>query len=118
ELISLMAERQVGLVPTLINIARFPEIAERGGKYPKYAEHMRALHRTVGERVGAAYEAGVPIYAGTDAGSDVVHGRIAHEIMALPIIGASPCPGPLMFTKAARSRRPSARAASRSAPTT
>jgi imidazolonepropionase-like amidohydrolase len=83
DVISLMAERQVALVPTLINIARFPEIAERGGKYPVYAEHMRSLHRTVSERVRAAYEAGVPIYAGTDAGSEVAHGRIADEVAAL-----------------------------------
>jgi len=90
DVIALMAERKVALVPTLINIARFPEIAERGGKFPDYAEHMRALHRTVGERVRAAHEAGVPIYAGTDAGSEVVHGRIADEVLALREVGLSP----------------------------
>jgi imidazolonepropionase-like amidohydrolase len=87
--IALMAERQVAVVPTLINIARFPQIAEMGAKYPTYADHMRALHRTVGERVRAAYEAGVPLYAGTDAGSEVVHGRIADEAIALHGIGMS-----------------------------
>jgi imidazolonepropionase-like amidohydrolase len=87
DLIDLMAERQVGLVPTLINIARFPEIAARGGKFPRYADHMRALHATVHERVRAAHEAGVPIYTGTDAGSEVPHGRIADEIIALHAAG-------------------------------
>jgi imidazolonepropionase-like amidohydrolase len=76
-------------VPTLINIARFPLIAEKGQKYPVYADHMRALHRTVNERVLAAHEAGVPIFSGTDAGSEVVHGRIADEVMALHEIGMS-----------------------------
>ena len=90
ELIDEMARRHTALVPTLINIARFPEIAERGSKYPAYAEHMRALHRTVSERVRAAYEAGVPIYAGTDAGSEVAHGRIADEVLALNAVGMSP----------------------------
>lgn len=87
--IAVMAERRVAVVPTLINIARFPQIAEMGAKYPAYADHMRALHRTVHERVRAAYEAGVPIYAGTDAGSEVLHGRIADEAQALHAVGMS-----------------------------
>ena len=87
DLIALMAERQVALVPTLVNIARFPEIAERAGRFPAYADHMRALHRTVHERVRAAHEAGVPIFAGTDAGSEVAHGRIADEVLALHAAG-------------------------------
>ena len=87
--IAVMAERQVAVVPTLINIARFPEIAERGHRFPKYADHMRALHRTVHERVRSAYEAGVPIFAGTDAGSEVAHGRIADEAIALNEAGLS-----------------------------
>jgi len=90
DVIALMAERQVALVPTLINIARFPEFADRGHRFPTYAEHMRSLHRTVDERVRAAHEAGVPIYAGTDAGSEVVHGRIADEVLALHAAGLSP----------------------------
>jgi imidazolonepropionase-like amidohydrolase len=40
--------------------------------------------------MAAAHEAGVPIYAGTDAGSRVAHGRIADEIEALKGIGMSP----------------------------
>jgi imidazolonepropionase-like amidohydrolase len=89
DIIDEMARRQVALVPTLINIARFPEIAETGHRFPTYANHMRALHRTVYERVAAAYEAGVPIYAGTDAGSEVIHGRIADEVLALRGVGLS-----------------------------
>ena len=89
DVIALMAERGVALVPTLINIARFPEIAEKGHRFPVYAEHMRALHRTVYQRVRDAYEAGVAIYSGTDAGSEVVHGRIADEVLALRGAGLS-----------------------------
>ena len=87
ELIEVMASKQIALVPTLINIARFPEIAARGQKFPAYARHMLSLHQTVAQRVRSAYEAGVPIYAGTDAGSEVEHGRIADEIGALHEIG-------------------------------
>jgi imidazolonepropionase-like amidohydrolase len=40
--------------------------------------------------VAAAHDAGVPIYAGTDAGSMIAHGRIADEVDALKRIGLSP----------------------------
>jgi imidazolonepropionase-like amidohydrolase len=90
DLVAQMAERRTALVPTLINIARFPEIAERGSRFPAYAEHMRALHRTVADRVRSAYEAGIPIYAGTDAGSELPHGRIADEVLALHDVGMTP----------------------------
>ncbi|EKF24342.1 amidohydrolase family protein [Mycolicibacterium hassiacum DSM 44199] len=88
--IDLMVEHGTALVPTLINIANFPGIADGAGKYPKYAAHMRELHRKCPQRIAAAREAGVPIYAGTDAGSMVAHGRIADEIEALIGIGMTP----------------------------
>lgn len=89
--IALMVEHGTVLVPTLVNIVEnFPGIAEAAAKYPAYAAHMRALHaRGVGQ-IAAAREAGVPIYAGTDAGTMVAHGRIADEIEALKGIGMSP----------------------------
>ncbi|HVV35156.1 MAG TPA: amidohydrolase family protein, partial [Acidimicrobiales bacterium] len=89
DVIDAMAARRIALVPTLINIARFPEIAEKGHRFPVYADHMRSLHRTVYARVRDAYEAGVAIYSGTDAGSEVVHGRIADEVLALRGAGLS-----------------------------
>ena len=50
---------------------------------------MRDLYAKLPARIAAAREAGVPIYAGTDAGSMVAHGRIADEIDALKGIGMS-----------------------------
>ncbi|MEO3757241.1 amidohydrolase family protein [Mycobacterium sp. B14F4] len=88
--IDLMVENGTALVPTLINIANFPGIADAAAKYPKYSQHMRDLHQRCPARIAAAREAGVPIYAGTDAGSMVAHGRIADEIDALTGIGMSP----------------------------
>jgi imidazolonepropionase-like amidohydrolase len=77
-------EQQVPIVPTLVNIATFPDIAARAeAKFPRYAAHMRALWQRRGERVLAAYEAGVRIFAGTDAGTVIGHGRIVDEIQAL-----------------------------------
>jgi imidazolonepropionase-like amidohydrolase len=89
EAIAEAARRQVALVPTLINIENFPGIAERAAKYPRYADHMRALHAGVLERIGAAIEAGVPVYAGSDAGGGITHGRIVDEIIALHGAGMS-----------------------------
>lgn len=81
-------EQRVPIVPTLVNIATFPDIAAQADpKFPKYAAHMRALWERREERVLEAYEAGVRIYAGTDAGSVIRHGRIADEILALHAAG-------------------------------
>ncbi len=72
------------VVPTLINIDNFPQIALAGEqKFPKYAAHMRALFATSRERIRSAYEAGVPIYTGTDAGGSLPHGLVRDEIRAL-----------------------------------
>ncbi|HEX3792730.1 MAG TPA: amidohydrolase family protein [Pseudonocardiaceae bacterium] len=84
-----LARRQVALVPTLINIENFPDIAAKASKYPLYAAHMRDLHVRVRDTVGAAVEAGVPIYAGTDAGGGITHGRIGDEVRALAGAGMS-----------------------------
>ncbi len=78
------AEQGVPIVPTLVNIATFPGIAAQAQhKFPRYAAHMTALWERRLERVGEAYDAGVRIYAGTDAGSVIRHGRISDEILAL-----------------------------------
>lgn len=88
--IELMLAHGTALVPTLINIDNFPGIADAARKYPTYARHMRELYASCTQRVGAAHEAGVPIYAGTDAGGMVAHGRIGDEIEALKGVGMSP----------------------------
>ncbi|SMD02868.1 amidohydrolase family protein [Lentzea albidocapillata] len=87
--ISLMAARGTALVPTLINIETFPGIADKAAKYPKYANHMRDLHARVSATVASAIEAGIPVYAGTDAGGGIRHGRIVDEIVALHGVGMS-----------------------------
>jgi imidazolonepropionase-like amidohydrolase len=90
DIIDLMVERGTALVPTMINIENFPGIADSAAKFPTYAAHMRDLYATARQRIGSAREAGVPVYAGTDAGSMIAHGRIADEVDALKSIGMSP----------------------------
>lgn len=88
--IAAMARSGTALVPTLTNIENFPRFAEQGeAKFPHYAEHMRRLYAGFPAVVSAAYEAGVPIFVGTDAGSGVVHGLAAFEIMRLHKVGMS-----------------------------
>ena len=84
DLIDEMARRGTALVPTMINIGTFGDIAERAReRFPRYADHMLALRDTFPSVVRAAHEAGVPIYVGTDAGGGIRHGRIAEEMLLL-----------------------------------
>ena len=88
--IALMVGHGTALVPTLINNENFPGIAEGAAKYPTYAEHMRDLYARCPQRIAAAREAGIPIFAGTDAGGMIAHGRVADEVDALKGIGMGP----------------------------
>jgi imidazolonepropionase-like amidohydrolase len=91
DVIALMVRHGTVLVPTLVNvIENFPDIADAAKRYPTYAAHMRDLHARALPRIAAAREAGVPIYAGSDAGTMIAHGRIADEVDALKGIGMSP----------------------------
>ena len=91
ETLPLFAERGVAVVPTLVNIETFPGIAATAeAKFPTYAAHMRALHARRRETVRSAYEAGIPLYAGTDAGGSLEHGLIAEEVLLLASAGLPP----------------------------
>ncbi|MDR1236973.1 MAG: amidohydrolase family protein [Propionibacteriaceae bacterium] len=88
--IALMAEAEVALVPTLININNFPQYAEPAKqKFPNYFAHMEDLYRRRRQTVGKAREAGVGIYAGTDAGTVIKHGRVPDEIIELAKVGGA-----------------------------
>jgi imidazolonepropionase-like amidohydrolase len=90
ELVDRMAAAGTALVPTRVQLDNFPKYADAGeAKFPAYATTMRALHARVDATLRAAYEAGVPIYAGTDAGGVLPHGLIAREVAALRGFGMS-----------------------------
>ena len=83
-----MARRGVALVPTMINLNRFPQYAEPGrDKYPRFADHMMDLYARRRETIGKAIEAGVAVYSGTDAGTVVPHGEIVSEVEELATLG-------------------------------
>ncbi|MEV7075531.1 amidohydrolase family protein [Streptomyces sp. NPDC093990] len=98
DLIPLFAERGVAIVPTLVNIATFPELAAGGeSKFPRWSAHMRRLHARRYDTVRNAYDAGIPVYVGTDAGGTLPHGLVAAEVAELVKAGI-PAPDALSAT--------------------
>ena len=72
------------VVPTLIQIATFVELADQGqARFPIWAARMRDLHRRRYETIAALLDAGVPLFAGSDAGTVHPHGLIASEVAEL-----------------------------------
>lgn len=84
-----MARQGTALVPTLINVENFPSFAAAATKYPAYGAHMTELYRNADATVGKAVEAGIPVYAGTDAGGGIPHGQLSEEVLALHRVGMS-----------------------------
>jgi imidazolonepropionase-like amidohydrolase len=89
--LDLAAGRGVAIVPTLVNIATFPSIAAPAQeKFPAYHAHMLDLHATRYQRTGAAHDAGVQVFCGTDAGGSLRHGLVGQEVAELVTAGLSP----------------------------
>lgn len=90
ETIDAFAAQGIAIVPTLVNIDTFPQIAEPAReKFPDYHRHMLDLHTRRYETVAAAREAGIPVYVGTDAGGSLPHGLAAEEVERLTRCGFS-----------------------------
>ncbi|GAB3221579.1 amidohydrolase family protein [Glycomyces halotolerans] len=84
DLLDRMAAQGTALVPTMINIETFDDIASSAdSKFPVYADHMRRLKAGFADVVRAAWEAGVAVYLGTDAGGGIDHGLAAAEMELL-----------------------------------
>ncbi len=91
ELIPLFAERGVAIVPTLVNIATFPDLAAGGErKFPRWSAHLRRLYERRYDTVRDAYDAGIPVFVGTDAGGSLAHGLVAGEVAELVRAGIPP----------------------------
>jgi imidazolonepropionase-like amidohydrolase len=90
DLIDEMVSRGTALVPTVMQLNNFPSYADAAGeKFPAYAQHMHDLYDRRRDTIMAAHEAGVAIYAGTDAGGVLPHGQIAGEVRELAAYGFS-----------------------------
>jgi imidazolonepropionase-like amidohydrolase len=86
--IASFAAQGVAIVPTLVNIAGFPGIARAAQeRFPAYHHHLLDLHARRYRTVGAAHDAGIPVYVGTDAGGTLPHGLVAEEVAELTRAG-------------------------------
>ncbi len=91
DLIDAMVRNGVALVPTVKQLGNFPGYADAGReRFPAYADHMMRLFESRRDVIGAAYDAGVAIYAGTDAGGVLPHGLIGQEVLELTTYGLTP----------------------------
>jgi imidazolonepropionase-like amidohydrolase len=88
DLIDGMVAHGTALVPTAMQLDNFPQYADQAAdKFPAYAATIRDLHARRRDTIMAAFEAGVRIYAGTDAGGVLPHGGIAGEVAELAAYG-------------------------------
>ena len=87
-LIDAMAARGTALVPTVMQLDKFPEYAEAGlARFPSYAATMTDLHARRRATIMAAYDAGIPLYAGSDGGGVSRHGNLPGEVLAMAELG-------------------------------
>ncbi len=90
-LIDAMAARGTALVPTVMQLDKFPEYAEAGqARFPAYAATITDLHARRRATIMAAYDAGIPLYAGSVGGGVSRHGNLAGEVLAMAELGMPP----------------------------
>jgi len=88
DLIEAMVAGGVALVPTVMQLDKFPGHAEAGReKFPAYAATMTDLYARRRETIMAAYDAGVALYAGSDGGGVTRHGNLPGEVLAMAELG-------------------------------
>lgn len=81
----------IPVVPTLLQVSQFVQIAEQGAaKFPRFAQRMRAMYADRFAQVRRFYEAGIQLLVGTDAGGTIAHGQIAAECAELVVAGIPP----------------------------
>ncbi|HEY0890605.1 MAG TPA: amidohydrolase family protein [Nocardioides sp.] len=86
--LGLMVARGVALVPTVLQTDKFPQFAEAGrARFPAYAARMEDLHTGRRDVLMAAYDAGVPLFAGSDGGGTGRHGYLHEEVLAMAAMG-------------------------------
>ncbi|SFC43434.1 Imidazolonepropionase [Nocardioides terrae] len=88
DLVGAMAEQGTALVPTVRQLEIFPDLAASAGpKFPRYASTMTDLFARRRETIMAAYDAGVPLFAGSDGAGGHQHGVLHEEVLAMHRIG-------------------------------
>lgn len=90
ELIDQMVAQGTALVPTVMQLDKFPGHAAAGReKFPAYADRMDDLYARMPQTLMEAHEAGVTMFAGSDSGGVTRHGNLPGEVMAMHRLGMS-----------------------------
>ena len=88
DLVETMAAAGTALVPTVMQVDKFPEHAAGGReRFPAYARTMTDLYARRRDTLMSAYDAGVALYAGSDGGGISKHGNLAGEVQAMAELG-------------------------------
>jgi len=88
DLVDAMAEQGTALVPTVRQLEIFPDLAASAEpKFPRYASTMTDLFARRRETILTAYDAGVPLFAGSDGAGGQRHGVLHEEVLAMHRIG-------------------------------
>ena len=74
------AKQGVVVVPTLIQVLKFPEFASSATRYPRYAQTMTDLYDGREKWFADLLSSGVTILPGSDAGGYQVHGALLDEL--------------------------------------
>ncbi len=86
--IAQMVDQGVALVPTVMQTAKFPTFAADGReRFPAYSATMDDLFARRRETLMTAFEAGVPMFVGSDGGGVARHGELVGEIEAMVEMG-------------------------------
>ena len=86
--IAAMASSGITLTATTLMVGTLADVASQAReKFPTYAKRMQAVGPRYAQLLRSAYEAGVPVYVGSDANEDRPHGLIVEEILALHAAG-------------------------------
>ena len=85
-----LARRRVPVVPTMLQIADFINIAAAAlPKFPVFASRMNRLYQNRYQQLADLVSDGVQVLTGTDAGGTVPHGEIVNECLQMQKAGLS-----------------------------
>ncbi len=77
------AEKGTAVIPTLLQVEKFPEFAEAATKYPRYAATMTGLYERRHDWFTDLLRSGVNVLVGSDAGGYQGHGRLTAEMQTM-----------------------------------
>lgn len=90
EQIKRAADQGIVVVPTLIQVMKFPQFASAATRYPKYAQTMTGLYQRRHQWFADLLQSGVQIMVGSDAGGFQSQGALIKEMQTMVQWGMAP----------------------------